>query len=63
MAADDEDRPRKKIAHEIGQDLSLLSIEELNDRVQLLTDEIERLRAASASKQASRSAADRFFKS
>jgi uncharacterized small protein (DUF1192 family) len=63
MAADDEDRPRKKIAHEIGQDLSLLSIEELNDRVQLLTDEIERLRAASASKQASRSAADKFFKS
>lgn len=63
MAADDEDRPRKKIAHEIGQDLSLLSIEELNERVQLLTDEIERLRAASASKQASRSVADKFFKS
>lgn len=63
MAADDEDRPRKKITHEIGQDLSLLSIEELNERVQLLSDEIERLRAASASKQASRSAADKFFKS
>lgn len=63
MAADDEDRPRKKIAHEIGQDLSLLSIEELDERVQLLSDEIERLRAASASKQASRSAADKFFKS
>lgn len=63
MAADDEDRPRKKIAHEIGQDLSLLSIEELNERVQLLTEEIERLRAASASKQASRSVADKFFKS
>lgn len=63
MAADDEDRPRKKITHEIGQDLSLLSIEELNERVQLLSDETERLRAASASKQASRSAADKFFKS
>ena len=63
MAADDEDRPRKKVAHEIGQDLSLLSIEELNERVQLLTDEIERLRAASASKEASRNAADKFFKS
>ena len=30
MAAfDDEDRPKKKVAHEIGQDLSLLSVEEL----------------------------------
>ncbi len=63
MAADDEDRPRKKVTHEIGQDLSLLSIEELSDRVQLLTDEIERLRAASTSKLASRNAADKFFKS
>lgn len=63
MAADEEDRPRKKIAHEIGQDLSLLSIEELNERIQLLSDEIERLRVASTSKQASRSAADKFFKS
>lgn len=63
MAADDEDRPRKKVAHEIGQDLALLSVEELNERVQLLAAEIERLRAASASKQASRSAADKFFKS
>ncbi|ETR78366.1 hypothetical protein X566_12420 [Afipia sp. P52-10] len=63
MAAEDEDRPRKKVAHEIGQDLALLSIEELNDRIQLLAGEIERLRAAAASKAASRSAADKFFKS
>ena len=28
-AIDDDDRPKKKIAHEIGQDLSLLSVEEL----------------------------------
>jgi len=63
MAAEDEDRPRKKVAHEIGQDLALLSIEELNDRIQLLAGEIERLRAAAASKAASRSAAYKFFKS
>ena len=46
MAKDDEeDRPKKKIAHEIGQDLTLLSVTELDQRVQLLKDEIARLEA------------------
>ena len=63
MAADDEDRPRKKITHEIGQDLALLSVGELNERITLLKEEIERLQAAANSKEASRSAADKFFKS
>jgi uncharacterized small protein (DUF1192 family) len=63
MAADDEDRPKKKVSHEIGQDLALLSVGELNERIALLKEEIERLQAAAASKQASRSAADKFFKS
>jgi len=63
MAADEEDRPRKKITHEIGQDLSLLSVAELNERMALLREEIERLQANANSKQASRSAADKFFKS
>ena len=36
MAIEDDDRPRKKITHEIGQDLSLLSVEELNERIALL---------------------------
>ena len=26
MAAEDDDKPRKKISHEIGQDLSLQSV-------------------------------------
>ena len=63
MAAEDEDRPRKKITHEIGQDLALLSVGELAERIALLQAEIERLQAASTAKQASRNAADRFFKS
>ena len=46
MATEDDDRPRKKVTHEIGQDLSLLSVEELNERIALLTSEIERLQAA-----------------
>ena len=61
-AIDDDDRPKKKIAHEIGQDLTLLSVEELAARVQLLHDEIARLEADMTSKRASRSAADQFFK-
>ena len=59
---DDDDKPKKKVVHEIGQDLSLLSVEELAARVQLMHDEISRLEADIASKRASRSAADQFFK-
>ena len=63
MAAfDDDDRPKKKIAHEVGQDLSLLSVEELQARVQLMQDEIKRLEADMAQKRAKRAAADHFFK-
>ena len=61
-AIEEDDRPKKKIAHEIGQDLALLSVEELDDRISLLNDEIGRLQAALAKKRASRSAADQFFK-
>jgi len=59
---DDDDRPKKKITHEIGQDLSLLSVEELAARVALLQDEIKRLEADMTRKRATRSAADQFFK-
>ena len=61
-AIDDDDRPKKKITHEIGQDLTLLSVGELTERVALLKDEIARIEANMASKQASKSAADLFFK-
>jgi uncharacterized small protein (DUF1192 family) len=61
-AIEDDDRPKKKIAHEIGQDLSLLSIGEIDERIELLKAEIARLEANRASKQATKSAADRFFK-
>jgi uncharacterized small protein (DUF1192 family) len=62
MAIEDDDKPRKKISHEIGQDLSLLSVEELGERIALLTAEIARLTAAQTMKRATRDAADRFFK-
>jgi uncharacterized small protein (DUF1192 family) len=60
---DEDDRPKKKIAHEIGQDLSLLSVAELRERIALLKEEIARLEANIASKQASRTAAEGIFKS
>ena len=63
MAAEDDDKPRKKISHEIGQDLSLLSVEELTERVALLNSEIERLQAAMSKKRASKDAANACFKS
>ena len=63
MAIDDDDKPRKKITHEIGQDLSLLSVEDVEGRVDLLSTEIERLKADTAKKRSSRDAANSFFKS
>jgi uncharacterized small protein (DUF1192 family) len=59
---DDDDRPKRKITHDIGQDLSLLSVTELNERIGLMREEIARLEADIAKKQATRSAADQFFK-
>ena len=61
-AIDDDDRPKKKIAHEIGQELSLLSVRELDERIALLQEEIARLEADKIKKNATRSAADQFFK-
>ena len=59
----DDDRPLKKIGHEIGQDLTLLSVEELAERIALLNTEIARLQSSMQLKRATRDAADRFFKS
>jgi uncharacterized small protein (DUF1192 family) len=61
-AMDEDDRPKKKVAHEIGQDLTLLSVEELAARVSFLKEEIARLEADMGKKRATRAAADQFFK-
>ncbi len=62
MAAEDDDKPRKKITHELGQDLSLLSVGDVEDRIAMLEAEIERLKTDAAKKRASRDAANSFFK-
>ncbi len=61
-AFDEDDKPKKKLVHEIGQDLTLLSAGELTDRITLLKEEIARLEADVAKKQAVKSAADMFFR-
>lgn len=58
----DDDRPKPRSVHEIGQDLSLLSLAEIDLRVAALKAEIERLAQARSKKAASRSAADAFFR-
>ena len=58
----EDDRPKKKGAHEIGQDLALLSVGELAERINLLKDEIRRLEAEISRKRDSQSAANAVFK-
>jgi uncharacterized small protein (DUF1192 family) len=53
----------KPAAHELGQDLAALSVGELEERIEILEREIERLKEAKARKEASRTAASAFFKS
>jgi len=54
-------RPKKK-AHELGEDLTLLSVSELKERIEALKAEIARLDASVQAKEATRSAADSVFK-
>ena len=61
-AIEPDELPKKKITHDMGQDLALLSVAELSERIGLLKDEIGRLEAEMTRKRASKSAADTFFK-
>ncbi|MGE3245175.1 MAG: DUF1192 domain-containing protein [Beijerinckiaceae bacterium] len=66
MAIFDEDPfapAKKKLAHEIGEPLDAISVEELGERIALLQEEIVRLESAKQAKQASKQAAENFFKS
>ena len=63
MSLFDDDRPKKPQTHEIGSDLSLLSVDEILSRVAILENEIERLKAEAAAKAKGRSAAEDLFRS
>lgn len=58
-----DDEPRKpRQMHEIGQDLALLSVGELEQRIALLRAEIERIEAELSSKGATKTAAEALFR-
>lgn len=59
---EDEDRPKRRVAHEVGMPIDTMSVEELNERIGLLEAEIARLRSAIAARQKTRSVADSLFK-
>jgi uncharacterized small protein (DUF1192 family) len=58
-----EDLPKQKPEIAVGENLDLLSVSELEQRVQALEAEIARTHAAITSKRASKHAANTFFRS
>lgn len=59
----DDDKPKAKRTVVVGENLDAISIIELEQRIQDLETEIVRVRADITRKQASKMAADSFFKS
>ncbi len=62
MSLFDDDKPVKKLSHEIGADISTLSADELKARIALLQAEIGRLEAEIGSKSSSRNVAESLFR-
>jgi uncharacterized small protein (DUF1192 family) len=58
---DDEERKVPK-GHEVGMPIDSMGVEELQERIQMLRTEIERLQAAVAARQQTRAAAESIFK-
>jgi uncharacterized small protein (DUF1192 family) len=58
----EEDRPRKRPQIVIGEELAMLSVDELNRRIEALEQEIRRYKAAIAEKEKSKDAANSVFK-
>lgn len=59
----DDIAPRKKPAQiQLGEDISTLSAHELEDRIKRLDEEIARCRQEIIARNATRSAAENFFK-
>ncbi len=57
-----EDLPKPKPRIIVGESLDIMSVAELEQRVEDLDSEIVRVKAAIASKRASKNAADSFFR-
>ena len=57
-----DDLPRKKPVITVGEPLDMISLAELEQRIEDLESEIARVKAMIASKRASKNAADAFFR-
>lgn len=62
MAIFDEEPVQKARLHAIGQDLSLLSVDELRERIEQLRAEIGRIEAELSAKGSTRQAAEALFR-
>ena len=62
MALFDDEPGKKPKPHEIGQDLSLLSVGDLTERIALLRSEMERLEAELQTRGATKNAAEALFR-
>ncbi len=62
MALFDDEPAKPRRTHEIGQDLSLLSVDELQQRIGQLQAEIDRLEAELAAKGSTLQAAEALFR-
>ncbi|MCB8822371.1 DUF1192 domain-containing protein [Microvirga rosea] len=58
----DEETRTHPVGHEFGQDLSVLSIDEIDERISMLEREINRLKEVKRGKESSKAAASAFFK-
>ena len=62
MALFDDEPVKPNRVHEIGQDLSLLSVDELQERIGQLRAEISRLEGELSAKGSTRQAAEALFR-
>ena len=62
MAIFDDEPKKKTLPHEIGQDLALLSVGELQERIDVLRAEIGRIEAELQAKGSTKSAAEALFR-
>jgi uncharacterized small protein (DUF1192 family) len=58
----DDEPIRKRRGHEVGMPIDTMSVEELQERIEMLEAEIGRLRVAIEARSATRRAADAAFK-